>query len=56
MPGIVAFGPNFNSVDDVAHQAGEYMRIDDLFLCSKIYKNAIRELASKIQDQNPQFK
>lgn len=56
MPGIVAFGPNFNSADDVAHQAGEYMRIDDLFLCSKIYKNAIRELASKIQDQNPQFK
>jgi succinyl-diaminopimelate desuccinylase len=50
MPGVVAFGPNLNSADDVAHQAGEYMRIDDLFLCSKIYKNAIKQLASKLSD------
>lgn len=48
MPNIVAFGPNFNVTDDVAHQAGEYMRIGDLFLCSTIYKNAIKELSSNL--------
>ncbi len=44
MKNVVAFGPNFLKEDDVAHQSGEYMKIDDFFLCQKIYKEAIVEL------------
>jgi len=45
IPNIVAFGPNFIKEDDVAHQAGEYIKLDDLFLCEKIYQKAIQALA-----------
>lgn len=45
MPNIVAFGPNFTKEDDVAHQAGEYIKLDDLFLCRDIYQKAIQMLA-----------
>jgi len=44
IPGIIAFGPNFRPEDDVAHQSGEYMKLDDLFLCYEIYKKAIEKL------------
>lgn len=44
VPNIIAFGPVFNVKDDVAHQADEYMRIDDLKACLNIYKQAFIEL------------
>jgi len=44
VPGIIAFGPNFRPEDDSAHQSGEYMRLEDLFLCYEIYKKAIEKL------------
>lgn len=46
MPNVVAFGPNFNKEDDVAHQSGEYIRVNDLILCSDIYQKAIKDLSS----------
>jgi succinyl-diaminopimelate desuccinylase len=46
MQNIVAFGPNFLPEDDCAHQAGEYMKLDDLFLCKEIYQEAIVALAA----------
>lgn len=45
IPNIVAFGPNFTHEDDVAHQAGEYMKLKDLFLCCDIYRKALQSLA-----------
>lgn len=45
MPNTVAFGPMFPGRQDVAHQANEYIEIDDLILNAKIYGNAIYELA-----------
>jgi succinyl-diaminopimelate desuccinylase len=44
MPNVVAFGPNFTEEGDVAHQAGEYIRLEDLFLCREIYEKAISAL------------
>jgi len=48
IPGIIAFGPNFRPEDDAAHQSGEYMKLDDLFLCYEIYKKAIEKLCFSI--------
>lgn len=48
MPNILAFGPCFSAEDDMAHQAGEYIRLDDLFLCNEIYQKAIVSLAEFI--------
>ncbi|MHB1483855.1 MAG: Sapep family Mn(2+)-dependent dipeptidase [Saccharofermentanales bacterium] len=45
MPNILAFGPCFSAQDDVAHQSGEYIKLDDLFLCKEIYQKAIVSLA-----------
>lgn len=45
MPNIVAFGPIFPGKPDLDHQANEYIEIEDLMLCTKIYAQAIYELA-----------
>lgn len=42
---VVAFGPNMPGDQEVAHQKDEYILIDRLILCSKIYANAIYRLA-----------
>jgi succinyl-diaminopimelate desuccinylase len=44
MPNIIAFGPVADPAHDVAHQAGEYFRLDDLDLCVRIYEQAFRRL------------
>lgn len=45
LPNIVAFGPVFPGRPDLAHQANEYIEIEDLVLNCKIYAHAIYELA-----------
>lgn len=45
MPNIVAFGPIFPGKPDLDHQANEYIEIEDLIMCAKIYGNTIYELA-----------
>lgn len=44
---VVAFGPNMPGDEEVAHQKDEYILIDRLMLCSKIYANAIYRLAKE---------
>jgi succinyl-diaminopimelate desuccinylase len=41
----IAFGPQFPDQPDLCHQADEYIALDDLVLCAKIYARAIYELA-----------
>lgn len=45
MPNIVAFGPIFPGKPDLDHQANEYIEIEDLVMCAKIYGDAIYQLA-----------
>ncbi|WP_040210198.1 dipeptidase PepV [Clostridium polynesiense] len=45
MENIVAFGPIFPGKPDLDHQANEYIEIEDLVKCAKIYGAAIYELA-----------
>ncbi|MDF2882337.1 MAG: dipeptidase [Clostridiaceae bacterium] len=45
MPNIVAFGPIFPGKPDLDHQANEYIEVDDLIQITKIYGDAIKELA-----------
>ncbi|MBZ4656237.1 MAG: succinyl-diaminopimelate desuccinylase [Thermoanaerobacter sp.] len=45
MKNMVAFGPVFPGKPDLAHQANEYIEIEDLILNAKIYAHAIYELA-----------
>lgn len=45
MNNIVAFGPIFPGKPDLDHQANEYIEIDDLVSCAKIYGKALYELA-----------
>jgi succinyl-diaminopimelate desuccinylase len=45
MSGIVAFGPLFPGKPDLDHQPNEYIEIEDLIKMTKIYGNAIMELA-----------
>lgn len=45
MPNIVAFGPAFPGKPDLCHQANEYIEIEDLIINTKIYAQAIYELA-----------
>lgn len=40
----VAFGPLFPGKEETAHQKDEYIEIDDLMMCTKIYAKAIYEL------------
>lgn len=43
----VAFGAAFPDDEDLAHQAGEYVRISKMLLATKIYANALIRLAAK---------
>lgn len=45
IPNIVAYGPIFPGKPDLDHQPDEYVEIDDLIKMTKIYANAIKELA-----------
>ena len=45
MPNIVPFGPSFPGQKGIAHNENEYMSIDDIILNTKIFANAIYELA-----------
>ncbi|EGO64620.1 dipeptidase PepV [Acetonema longum] len=45
LPNTVAFGPQFPGQPDLCHQPDEYITLDDLVLCAKIYARAIYELA-----------
>jgi succinyl-diaminopimelate desuccinylase len=45
MSGIVAFGALFPGKPDLDHQPNEYIEIEDLIKMTKIYGNAIMELA-----------
>ncbi|MTI70307.1 MAG: dipeptidase PepV [Firmicutes bacterium] len=45
MSNAVAFGPLFPGKEELAHQKDEYISIDDLIKCSKIFTKAIYELA-----------
>ncbi|MGM9974680.1 MAG: dipeptidase PepV [Clostridiaceae bacterium] len=45
MKNIVAFGPLFPGDPDVIHQVNEYIEIDKLIQCAKIYGEAIYQLA-----------
>ena len=43
----VAFGAAFPADEDLAHQAGEYARIDGLMMAAKIYANALLRLCAE---------
>ena len=43
----VSFGANFPGHIDLCHQTDEYIEIDNLILCSKIYAQTIKELTSE---------
>lgn len=45
MKNIVAFGPLLPGREDTLHQLDEYILIEDLMTCAKIYANAMVELA-----------
>jgi len=45
MKNIVAFGPQLPGRPDTIHQLDEYILIEDLMLCTRIYANAMVELA-----------
>jgi succinyl-diaminopimelate desuccinylase len=46
LAGAVAFGPMLPGRDDVAHIANEYLALEDLRVCLKIYTGAILELVN----------
>lgn len=46
MPNTVAFGAVFPGREDVGHKPNEYITVDDLTMCCKIYANAILKLAN----------
>ncbi len=46
LAGAVAFGPLFPGREDVAHIANEYLSLEDLRTCLKIYTGAIIELVT----------
>ncbi len=43
----VAFGPNMPGKEDLAHQANEYLIIDDMIMAAAIYAECIEKLASE---------
>jgi succinyl-diaminopimelate desuccinylase len=43
IPNIVAYGPVFNPDHDVAHQSGEYIKLNELMDCYHIYREAIKK-------------
>ena len=52
MDNIVAFGARFPGNPDLTHQKNEKISIDDLLLLSKIYAEAIFELAGESQNDD----
>lgn len=42
----ISFGPNFPGQTDMCHQVDEFIEIDNLILCSKIYAKAIYALTN----------
>lgn len=46
---IVAFGPRFPGREETEHRRNEYIFVDDLMLCSEIYAEAVRQLATDDQ-------
>lgn len=44
MPGIAAFGPNVEGEPEMAHKADEYITVDRLETCARIYARAFVEL------------
>lgn len=47
----VAFGPLFIGEEELAHQKDEYIKVETLHKCAKIYAEAMYELAKKSVDQ-----
>lgn len=47
IPNAVAFGSQFPGKPEVAHKKDEYIEIDDLIKCTKIYAHAIAALAGE---------
>lgn len=47
MPNTVAFGPMFPSREDTIHKPNEYILVDDLAKCCRIYANAIINLSNR---------
>jgi succinyl-diaminopimelate desuccinylase len=47
IPNAVAFGPLFPGQPELAHEKDEFIQIDDLIRCAKIYAHAIAELAGE---------
>lgn len=47
IPNAVAFGAQFPGKPDVAHEKDEYIEIDDLIRCTKIFAHAIAALAGE---------
>lgn len=47
IPNAVAFGAQFPGKPEVAHEKDEYIEIDDLIKCTKIYAHAIAALAGE---------
>lgn len=45
MPNTVAFGPTFPLREDVGHKPNEYISVEDLVSCCRIYANAIVKLS-----------
>ena len=46
MKNAVAFGPVFPGREEVAHQANEYILLEDLFTAKEIYRQTIEKLAN----------
>ncbi|NLO36645.1 MAG: M20 family metallopeptidase [Clostridiaceae bacterium] len=46
MPNVAAFGAAFPGQPETAHQAGEYVRIDQLLATAAIYRQALSELSA----------
>lgn len=44
MKNFVAYGPVFPGQKELAHERDEYISIDDLILCTKIYAQALYSL------------
>ena len=47
MPGTVAFGPVFPGEREMAHEVDEYITVDNLITCAKIYAQAIYKLIGR---------
>ena len=48
MPNVVAFGPGIDGEPEMAHKADEYITIDRLETCARIYARAFMALAEQV--------